>query len=59
MQDLPIYYLFLKCNLKQYYFDKILSFAKSGCYTKDVPRMDMVHHQDVTVELSTRLLAAQ
>jgi hypothetical protein len=24
----------------------------------DVPRMDMVHHQDVTVELSTRLLAA-
>jgi hypothetical protein len=26
---------------------------------KDVPRMDMVLHQDVTVELSTRLLAAQ
>jgi hypothetical protein len=26
---------------------------------KDVPRMDMVHHQDVTVELSTHLLAAQ
>jgi hypothetical protein len=26
---------------------------------KDVPRMDMVHHQDVTVELSTCLLAAQ
>jgi hypothetical protein len=26
---------------------------------KDVPRMEMVHHQDVTVELSTRLLAAQ
>jgi hypothetical protein len=26
---------------------------------KDVPRKDMVHHQDVTVELSTRLLAAQ
>jgi hypothetical protein len=25
---------------------------------KDVPRMDMVHHQDVTVELSTLLLAA-
>jgi hypothetical protein len=25
---------------------------------KDVPRMNMVHHQDVTVELSTRLLAA-
>jgi hypothetical protein len=25
---------------------------------KDVPRMDMVHHQDVTVDLSTRLLAA-
>jgi hypothetical protein len=26
---------------------------------KDVPRMEMVHHQDVTLELSTRLLAAQ
>jgi hypothetical protein len=26
---------------------------------KDIPRMEMVHQQDVTVELSTRLLAAQ
>jgi hypothetical protein len=26
---------------------------------KDVPKMEMVHHQDVTVELSTYLLAAQ
>jgi hypothetical protein len=26
---------------------------------KDVPRMEMVHHQDVMVELSTHLLAAQ
>jgi hypothetical protein len=26
---------------------------------KDIPSMEMVHHQDVTVELSTRLLAAQ
>jgi hypothetical protein len=26
---------------------------------KDVPRMEIVHHQDVTVELSTRLLATQ
>jgi hypothetical protein len=26
---------------------------------KDIPRMEMVHHRDVTVELSTRLLAAQ
>jgi hypothetical protein len=25
---------------------------------KDVPRIEMVHHQDVTVELSTRLLAS-
>jgi hypothetical protein len=25
---------------------------------KDVPRMNMVHHQDVTVELSTPLLVA-
>jgi hypothetical protein len=26
---------------------------------RDIPRMVMVHHQDVTVELSTRLLATQ
>jgi hypothetical protein len=26
---------------------------------KDIPMMEMVHHQDVTVELSARLLAAQ
>jgi hypothetical protein len=26
---------------------------------KDIPRMVMVHHQDMTVELSTRLLATQ
>jgi hypothetical protein len=26
---------------------------------KDIPRMQMVHHQDVAVELSTRLLTAQ
>jgi hypothetical protein len=26
---------------------------------KDVPKMEMVHHQDVMVELSTCLLAAQ
>jgi hypothetical protein len=26
---------------------------------KDVPRMEMVHHQVVTVELSTHLLATQ
>jgi hypothetical protein len=26
---------------------------------KDIPRMEMVHHQDVTVELCTHLLAAQ
>jgi hypothetical protein len=26
---------------------------------KDIPRMEMVHHQDVTVELSTLLLTAQ
>jgi hypothetical protein len=26
---------------------------------KDIPRMEMVHHQDLTVELSTHLLAAQ
>jgi hypothetical protein len=29
---------------------------KDGCY---VPRMEMLHHQDVMVELSTCLLAAQ
>jgi hypothetical protein len=32
---------------------------KSSGVTKNVPRMDMVHHHNVTVELSTRLLAAQ
>jgi hypothetical protein len=26
---------------------------------KDIPRMEMVHHQDVTVVLSTHLPAAQ
>jgi hypothetical protein len=26
---------------------------------RDIPRMEMVHHQDVTMELSTHLLAAQ
>jgi hypothetical protein len=26
---------------------------------RDIPRMEMVHHQDVAVELSTRLLIAQ
>jgi hypothetical protein len=26
---------------------------------RDIPRMEMVHHQDVTVKLNTRLLAAQ
>jgi hypothetical protein len=26
---------------------------------RDIPRMEMVHHQDVMVELSTRLLTAQ
>jgi hypothetical protein len=26
---------------------------------RDIPKMEMVHHQDVTVELSTHLLAAQ
>jgi hypothetical protein len=37
MQDLTLYYLFLKCNLMHYYFDKILSFTKSGCYTYSWP----------------------
>jgi hypothetical protein len=26
---------------------------------KDIPRIEMVHHQDVTVELNTHLLVAQ
>jgi uncharacterized protein YukE len=26
---------------------------------KDIPRLEMVHHQDVAMELSTHLLAAQ
>jgi hypothetical protein len=32
---------------------------KASGVKKDIPRMVMVHHQDVMVELSTRLLAAQ
>jgi hypothetical protein len=32
---------------------------KADGVKKDIPRMEMVHQQDVTVELSTRLLAAQ
>jgi hypothetical protein len=32
---------------------------KASRAKKDVPRMEMVHHQDVTVELSICLLAAQ
>jgi hypothetical protein len=42
----------------------LLSYWKKGQFKaygvkRDIPRMEMVHHQDVTVELSTRLLAAQ
>jgi hypothetical protein len=32
---------------------------KASGVKKDVPRMELVHHQDVMVELSLRLLAAQ
>jgi hypothetical protein len=32
---------------------------KSSGVKKDVPRMDMVHHQDMTVELSTHQMATQ
>jgi hypothetical protein len=32
---------------------------KASGLMKDVPIMDMVHHQDVTVELSSRLLPTQ
>jgi hypothetical protein len=32
---------------------------KANRVKKDIPRMEMVHHQDVAVELSTRLLTAQ
>jgi hypothetical protein len=42
----------------------LLPYRKKGQFKaygvkKDIPRMEMVHHQDVTVELSTHLLAAQ
>jgi hypothetical protein len=41
----------------------LLPYRKKGQFKaygvkRDIPRMEMVHHQDVTVELSTRLLAA-
>jgi hypothetical protein len=32
---------------------------KSYRVKKDIPRMEMVHHQNVTVELRTHLLVAQ
>jgi hypothetical protein len=32
---------------------------KAYMVQRDIPRMEMVHHQDVAVELSTRLLTAQ
>jgi hypothetical protein len=32
---------------------------KAYLVKRDIPRMEMVHHQDVAVELSTRLLTAQ
>jgi hypothetical protein len=32
---------------------------KANGVKKDIPRMEMVHHQDVAAELSTRLLTAQ
>jgi hypothetical protein len=32
---------------------------KAYAVKKDIPQMEMVHHQDVAVELSTRLLTAQ
>jgi hypothetical protein len=40
----------------------LLPYRKKGQFKaygvkRDVPRMEMVHYQDVTVELSTRLLA--
>jgi hypothetical protein len=42
----------------------LLPYRKKGQFKaygvkRNIPRMEMVHHQDVTVELSTRLLAAQ
>jgi hypothetical protein len=42
----------------------LLPYRKKGQFKaygvkRDIPRMEMVHHQDVTVELSTLLLAAQ
>jgi hypothetical protein len=42
----------------------LLPYRKKGQFKAygvkwDIPRMEMVHHQDVIVELSTQLLAAQ
>jgi hypothetical protein len=45
----------IHCVLPQRKKDKF----KVSRVKKDVPRMDMVHHKDVTVELSTHLLAAK
>jgi hypothetical protein len=43
-----------KDELPQWKTDKF----QASRVKKDVPRMEMVHHQDVTVEMSTCLLAA-
>jgi hypothetical protein len=42
----------------------LLPYRKKGQFKaygvkRDIPRMEMTHHQDVTMELSTRLLTAQ
>jgi hypothetical protein len=39
-------------------YRKMVQFKAYGV-KKDISRMEMVHHQDVTLELSTHLLAAQ
>jgi hypothetical protein len=60
MQDLTLYYLFLKCNLMHYYFDKILLFAKSGCYTTALGRnvYDRVPHLETTHDVWLKLCNA-
>jgi hypothetical protein len=51
-------------NRLQYSVHYLLPYRKKDQFKaygvkRDIPRMEMVHHQDVTVELSTRLLTAQ
>jgi hypothetical protein len=58
------YWVYSNKSMLQNSIHHLLPYRKKDMFKvsrlkKDVPRKVMVHHQDVTVELSTRLLATQ